>query len=105
MSVVVATDPPAQPAARRVLLLINHASRRGEVQAELAADLLGAAGLSLVQPTFEDPATLSDLVRAHRGQADLVVVGGGDGSLSLALPGVLDVGLPLGVLPLGTANN
>jgi YegS/Rv2252/BmrU family lipid kinase len=36
---------------------------------------------------------------------DCVILGGGDGTLNAALPGLLDTGLPLGVIPLGTAND
>lgn len=39
------------------------------------------------------------------GDIDRVIVGGGDGSLNAAAPGLLQTGLPLGVLPLGTAND
>jgi YegS/Rv2252/BmrU family lipid kinase len=39
------------------------------------------------------------------GTVDLVVVGGGDGTVNAAAPGLLDTGLPLGILPLGTAND
>jgi diacylglycerol kinase (ATP) len=36
---------------------------------------------------------------------DSVIIGGGDGTLSAALPGLLETGLPLGIIPLGTAND
>jgi YegS/Rv2252/BmrU family lipid kinase len=39
------------------------------------------------------------------GEVDCVVVGGGDGSLNAAVFALLETGLPLGVLPLGTAND
>jgi len=34
-----------------------------------------------------------------------VIVGGGDGTLNAAAPGLMQTGLPLGILPLGTAND
>ncbi|HYC30969.1 MAG TPA: lipid kinase, partial [Gemmatimonadales bacterium] len=34
-----------------------------------------------------------------------VIVGGGDGTLHLALQGLVEATLPLGIIPLGTANN
>lgn len=37
--------------------------------------------------------------------ADLVIVGGGDGSVNIALSGLMKTKIPLLVLPLGTANN
>ena len=36
---------------------------------------------------------------------DAVVIGGGDGTLTLAVDGLVDVKLPLGIIPLGTAND
>ena len=42
---------------------------------------------------------------ARRQAAVQPIVGGGDGTLNAALPGLLATGLPLGVLPLGTAND
>lgn len=42
----------------------------------------------------------------HAAQsADLVIVAGGDGALHHAAPLLLEAGLPLGVLPMGTAND
>ena len=34
-----------------------------------------------------------------------MIIGGGDGTLNAALPGLLETGLPLGIIPLGTAND
>ena len=34
-----------------------------------------------------------------------MVLGGGDGTLNAALPGLIATGLPLGIIPLGTAND
>ena len=36
---------------------------------------------------------------------DLVVIVGGDGTVNAALRGLMETGLPLGILPLGTAND
>lgn len=48
---------------------------------------------------------VSPLIVTHREEVDCVVVGGGDGTLNAAALGVIEAGLPLGVLPLGTAND
>jgi diacylglycerol kinase (ATP) len=48
---------------------------------------------------------LKKLLQAHGPQADLIVIGGGDGTLSKALPTVLKLKRPLAVRPLGTAND
>ncbi len=54
---------------------------------------------------MKEPVEIPGRIRRHAGGLDLVIVGGGDGTMSAALPGLLETRLPLGVLPLGTANN
>ena len=44
-------------------------------------------------------------LEAHGEEADLIVIGGGDGTISTALPQLLKVKKPFAVLPLGTAND
>ena len=34
----------------------------------------------------------------------VLIVGGGDGTVNAALKGIVEAGLPLGVLPLGTVD-
>jgi YegS/Rv2252/BmrU family lipid kinase len=48
---------------------------------------------------------LKKLLQAHGPEADRIVIGGGDGTLSKALPALLELKKPLAVLPLGTAND
>jgi YegS/Rv2252/BmrU family lipid kinase len=48
---------------------------------------------------------LAPLIRAHAGEVDRVILGGGDGTLNAAIGGLIDTRLPLGILPLGTAND
>lgn len=91
--------------AGRVLLLVNPVSRHGRDAAQEAERLLIAAGFAVTSPDARDPGNYAALVRGYRGQVETVVVGGGDGSVHLALPGILDIGAKLGVIPLGTANN
>jgi len=90
---------------RRALLLVNRASRRGGASVQAALDGLEAAGITL---HFEQPATREDISRiinARADELDCVIVGGGDGTLNAAAPALLQTGLPLGILPLGTAND
>jgi YegS/Rv2252/BmrU family lipid kinase len=44
------------------------------------------------------------VTRLHQ-TADIIVVCGGDGSISSAAPAVIESGLPLGIIPAGTAND
>lgn len=62
-------------------------------------------GIEPLHLESQDRDGVSPLVVEHAGGADMVVVAGGDGTLNAALRGVLDAGRPLGVLPVGTAND
>jgi YegS/Rv2252/BmrU family lipid kinase len=52
-----------------------------------------------------DPVEAIAAVEARDPGTDAIFVGGGDGSISSILAPLLAAGLPLGVLPLGTAND
>jgi diacylglycerol kinase (ATP) len=91
--------------SQRALLLVNRHSRRGRESATAAIAHLQALGLTLVEAATEDPADLSQVICDHRDRVDLVIVGGGDGTLNAAARGLVETGLPLGILPLGTAND
>ncbi len=45
------------------------------------------------------------MIRSLRDQIGSVILGGGDGTMNAAASALRDTGLPLGVLPLGTAND
>jgi diacylglycerol kinase family enzyme len=42
---------------------------------------------------------------AHGREVDLIAVGGGDGTLNAAADCVMQMNRPLGILPMGTAND
>lgn len=90
---------------QRALLLVNRRSRRGRKLLKPAIAQLEAAGFELVQPYLDRHSDYSELITAHRDRVDLVIIGGGDGSLNAAARGLVETQLPLGVLPLGTAND
>ncbi len=70
-----------------------------------AREHLTRLGVELI-PTSPDPAREpAELVSRYQNQVDRVVVAGGDGSLNAAVQALVGTGLPLAVLPLGTANN
>ncbi|WP_312758124.1 lipid kinase [Pantoea brenneri] len=87
------------------LLLINQRSRKGRTDASRARSLLADAGITLLQPPAEDRRSYPELISAYADRVDAVIVGGGDGTLNAAAPGLMQTGLPLGILPLGTAND
>jgi YegS/Rv2252/BmrU family lipid kinase len=89
----------------RALLLLNPRARGGvEAAGEIATRLRGL-GLDLVAEPAEEPARIPELIRRHRGEVDRVIVGGGDGTLHTSIQVLVESGLPLGIIPLGTGNN
>lgn len=93
--------------AGRALLIVNRKARSGAEQAEAAAQALAKAGLEAT--AFDAPEGMSCAESVTTGLAaggfDRVVIGGGDGTLNAAIPGLLKAGLPFGIMPLGTAND
>jgi diacylglycerol kinase (ATP) len=88
----------------RTLLLTNPGSRSGDRDFESLAERLRENGqIKLVRP--ERPEELPRAIREHAGKVDRIVLGGGDGTVNLALDALIEAGLPVGLLPLGTAND
>ncbi|MFW6093420.1 MAG: lipid kinase [Pseudomonadota bacterium] len=90
---------------RRLLLLRNPSAGSGEALADDALGVLRDTGLELLEFEPRDASELDSLIRTHGAGVDAVVVGGGDGTLNASVEALLEVGRPLGVLPLGTAND
>ena len=90
--------------SRPALLVVNARSRRGTEAAEPVARALESAGLAVLCRSCAGSSALPGLIRGLAHQVDRVVLGG-DGTLNAAAPGLLDAGLPVGVIPLGTAND
>jgi YegS/Rv2252/BmrU family lipid kinase len=89
------------------VLLINIRSRRGRRHFAAARDLLEAAGFTLRGAyAIDDPSTLgAALEKSLDPEPDLLVLGGGDGTMSSAVKHLAGRDVALGVLPLGTTNN
>lgn len=91
--------------SRRALLIVNTKSRSGASQCEKAVAILDSHGIEPVHRECDGREELSPLIVRHAKDVDCVVVGGGDGTLNAAALGVMETNLPLGILPLGTAND
>ncbi|MFN3764975.1 MAG: lipid kinase [Aliihoeflea sp.] len=90
---------------RRALFLVNTKARRGREPVEPILARLKAGGLDVTVEPFEAlPELARDIVRL-REMADLVIVCGGDGTVSSAAVAVMESGLPMGIMPMGTAND
>jgi diacylglycerol kinase family enzyme len=101
---------PRDLAPRSAVVLLNAsagalASGGVEAAAQAVRDAFAAGGLTAVVTSVAH-AQLERAVReAAEGSADVVVVGGGDGSLSTAAAALAGGSKPLGILPLGTLNH
>jgi len=91
--------------SQSALLLINRHARRGNSNLSEAMECLKASGLHLIEEPVEQSWDLADTIRQYRDRVDRVIIAGGDGTLNWAIEGLLDTQLPLGILPLGTAND
>lgn len=92
-------------APRKVLLIVNTNARRGAEAHDDVREILDAAGVEVRRAKPERPEEIDPLIRDAAGDVDAVILGGGDGTISQAGLALMDTGLPLGVLPLGTAND
>ena len=95
----------AGPGARRALLLVNRHARSGTASIDDALGVLRRGGIEIVEEDCSSKRPIPNAIREQASGFDCVIVGGGDGTLNSAAPALLETGLPLGVLPLGTAND
>ncbi|HEU5039248.1 MAG TPA: lipid kinase [Gemmatimonadales bacterium] len=89
----------------RALLLVNPGARRAGEGHEAAARRLERLGMTVSVEMVGQPDDVPAQILRRRTEVDRVIVAGGDGTLHLALQGLVESHLPLGILPLGTANN
>mgnify|MGYP000182552405 CR=1 FL=1 len=90
---------------RKTLIIIN---RQGGGAARVLTNALhvmrdGGLALDLVRP--DHPDQIPEIIRLKGPDAGRIIIGGGDGTMLHAAQALLDVGRPVGLLPLGTAND
>jgi YegS/Rv2252/BmrU family lipid kinase len=85
--------------------VVNPRARRGSGSIAAAAGVIREAGIDVEEASARPGESVADVIgRAATGH-DMIIMGGGDGTLNAAAPALVEAGLPLGVLPLGTAND
>ena len=96
-------ETPARPQGEGVVLVINPASGSGTGArvVEQVRDALPAA--EIVE--LDEGDDLPTVLRAAADRAEVLAVGGGDGTVSCGAGIALDTGLPLAVFPGGTFNH
>jgi diacylglycerol kinase family enzyme len=92
---------------RRAVLVVNARSRRGARLYLAAGRQLEAAGFDLLGsfPVRRPGQLEGSLASALDLEPDLLIAGGGDGTLSLAARHLAYRDVALGIVPLGTTNN
>ena len=91
--------------SHRALLLVNRHARQGDKGVSEAIDQLKSLDFEVLEEAIENPQHLPEVIRHYQHQVDLVIIGGGDGTLNAAVDALVETQLPLGILPLGTAND
>ena len=90
---------------KRALTLFNSNARTVAKNIDLVLDALRAQGFDVLHPEISTRGSAAAMIRQHANDVDLVVSVGGDGTLNAVLQGIIGTDLPLGVIPLGTAND
>jgi YegS/Rv2252/BmrU family lipid kinase len=89
----------------RALLIVNAKSRSGADSRAAIVDLLGRHGIAPFEPDCQCREDIAERIRAHAHKVDMVIAAGGDGTMNATAPGLIESGLPFGILPTGTAND
>jgi len=93
-------------AISRVALIVNSNSRTGEEAFDAACSALKALHFDVDAHSVTDASRLSATVQeAIERRPDLLILGGGDGTISSLIDHLVGTGIPLGLIPLGTANS
>jgi diacylglycerol kinase (ATP) len=90
---------------KRALLLINRHARKGKENFAQTIDLLNHWDFEIISTPFKNIQDIPSLIKKYRNNIDLVIVGGGDGTLNAVVDVLVETQLPLGIIPLGTAND
>ena len=91
---------------QQAVLIVNTQSRRGQEWFEKTKETLESQGMELLSHyAVRDAARVPQLTRqAIENQVPLVIVGGGDGTLSAVVRYFVNSNSVMGVMPLGTGN-
>jgi diacylglycerol kinase family enzyme/membrane-associated phospholipid phosphatase len=96
-------ETPPRPDGAGVVLVINPASRSGS-----GARVIEGVRQALPKAEIVDLGDADDIketLRAAAGRAEVLAVGGGDGTVSCAADAAVEAGVPLAVFPVGTFNH
>jgi diacylglycerol kinase (ATP) len=90
---------------RRALLIANRRSLAGAADLSSGVQLLEERGIEVTRRAVDEPLEIPLIIGSEAKHFDLVVLGGGDGTMNLAADALVASGKPLGIIPVGTAND
>ncbi|QGN54976.1 diacylglycerol kinase family protein [Novosphingobium sp. Gsoil 351] len=94
------------PLPQQAILVVNSMSRSGAEAFDEVRDKLAAAGVELLAAhAITDPDQMEPTICDAIAQAPMVIVGGGDGSLSTNVSSFMGKDTVFAIVPLGTANS
>ncbi len=95
--------------AKKMMLLINPNAGKGQYKASLAGVLNVLSNSGIIPSVFYTLRSghAVELIRDHASEYDMVGCIGGDGTLSEVVAGIMKLGsdIPIGYIPMGTAND
>jgi YegS/Rv2252/BmrU family lipid kinase len=95
-----------KPLPRQAILIVNAMSRRGAEAFDEVRTKLTAAGIELIEAhAIDNPDEMDTAVKDAIGKAPMVILGGGDGSLSTNVDFFMGKDTVFAIIPLGTANS
>lgn len=86
-------------------MLVNRNAGQGEKDLHEVLSILAGGGIEAELHVLPKKHPMPDIIRQRAREFDLLILGGGDGTFQTAAPAVVEAGRPLGLLPLGTAND
>lgn len=98
--------PNMRSLPRQAILIVNAMSRSGAEAFEEVRDKLSATGIGLIAAhAVDDPDHMESTILEAINRAPMVIVGGGDGSLSTNVEHFMGTDTVFAIVPLGTANS
>lgn len=88
----------------RIYFIVNPTAGQDEPVLEMIGREFCNSGRQLTVHVLEEGEHAADLVREAAGEADLIAVYGGDGSVTEAASALIGTDTPLAIIPGGTAN-